>query len=84
MKIRNPEWSILNSCIIGHRMHRFSISKLDELSGQARCDWINSHNTSTKIFTLNDWKNAGRPARQVNMLPQELIQDKLNELISDK
>ena len=83
-KIRNPEWAILNSCILGHRMKLYEIPKLSELSGQERCDWINSHNTSGKLFTPNDWKNAGRPARQVNMLPMDLIKEKLDELMSDK
>ena len=57
--------------------------KLNELSGQERCDWINAHNTSSKIFKENDWKNAGRPKRQVNMLPDDFLKKKLSELIND-
>ena len=59
------------------------IDKLNELSGQERCDWINAHNTSSKIFKENDWKNAGRPKRQVNMLPDDFLKEKLSELIND-
>lgn len=82
-RVRDMEWAILNSCIMGHRCHRWIIPKLDELTGQARCDWINKHNTSSKQFKPNDWKNAGRPARQVNMLPDMLLQEKLDELMMD-
>lgn len=82
-RVRDKEWAILNSCIMGHRCHRWTIPKLDELTGQARCDWINTHNTSSKQFTPNDWKNAGRPSRQVNMLPDMLLKEKLEELMAD-
>ena len=82
-KVRDMDWAILNSCIMGHRCNRWIIPKLNELSGQERCDWINAHNTSSKIFKENDWKNAGRPKRQVNMLPDDFLKEKLSELIND-
>lgn len=63
-KVRNTDWAILNSCIMGHRAGFWTIPKLNELSGQPRCDWINSHNHSSKIFTQTDWKNAGRTDRR--------------------
>ena len=61
-----------------------NIPKLDELQGADRDAWINSHNTSSKIWKPNDWKNAGRNARQANMLPRELLEEKLQELIDDQ
>ena len=60
------------------------IPKPHELSGAERDAWINSHNNSSKVWKANDWKNAGRNTRQVNMLQRELIKDKLQELMNDK
>ena len=84
LKVRDMDWAILNTCIMGHRAGFWRIPKLTELSGQARSEWINSHNTSKKRWKDADWKNAGRNSRQANMLPRELIQDKLEELMGDK
>ena len=77
---RDLDWSILNSCIMGYRAGRWTIPGLEGKSVEAKCDWINRHNTSRKKFKPSDWKNARRPERQVNMLPLELIADKLEEL----
>ena len=81
-KPRNLEWSILFSCIIGHRAGFWTIPRLNELSGEGRCEWINRHNDSGKKFKPNDWKNAGRNARQANMLPRDMLEEKLLELIN--
>ena len=83
-KVRDMNWSVLNSCIIGHRAGFWTIPKLNELSGSERDAWINSHNNSSKVWKANDWKNAGRNLRQVNMLPREQIKDNLWELMNDK
>ena len=83
-KPRDMAWAVLNSCIIGHRAGFWTIPKLNELSGSERDAWINSHNASSKVWKSSDWKNAGRNARQVNMLQRELIKDKLQELMDDK
>ena len=79
-KIRNLDWSILNSCIMGHRAKLWRIPMLDELSGKERCDWINAHNHSGKQFKESDWKNAGKVARHVNILPVEELREMLDEL----
>ena len=76
------EWSILNSCIMGYRAGRWDIPALNGKDVDEKCEWINAHNTSKKKFKPSNWKNARRPERQANMLPIELIQDKLNELIN--
>lgn len=96
---RNLNWAILNSCIMGYRAGLWDIPYLsqqeevinsngekemrDVHTVQEKCDWINLHNTSGKVFKPSDWKNARRPERQVNMLPREMIEDKLTELIND-
>lgn len=83
VKVRDIDWAILNSCIMGHRAGFWNIPKLDELQGADRDAWINTHNTSTKVWKPNDWKNAGRNSRQANMLPREMLEEKLQELIND-
>lgn len=83
-KVHDMAWSVLNSCIIGHRAGFWTIPKLNELSGAERDAWINSHNNSSKVWKSSDWKNAGRNSRQVNMLQRELITNKLQELMNDK
>ena len=82
VKVRDMEWSILFSCVVGHRAGLWNIPKLDELKGDARCGWLNEHNTAEKRFTDMDWKNAGRKDRQKNMLDRSLIEDKLEELMA--
>ena len=79
---RNMEWSILNSCIMGYRAGRWDIPGLNDKTVEEKCSWINEHNSSGKKFKSSDWKNARRPERQANMLPYELIKDKLEELIN--
>lgn len=83
IKVRDMDWSILNSCIMGHRAGFWNIPKLDILRGADRDAWINLHNSSRKIWKANDWKNAGRNSRQANMLPREMLTEKLTELIND-
>jgi hypothetical protein len=49
-----------------------------------KCEWLNQHNTSKKVFKPTDWKNARRPERLANMLPREYLKEKLDELTSDR
>ena len=79
---RNMEWAILNSCIMGYRSGRWDIPGLNDKTVEEKCEWINAHNTSDRKFKPSDWKNARRPERQVNMLPLEVIRNKLNELMT--
>lgn len=83
-KVRNADWAVLFSCVMGHRAGFWVIPKLSELAGDARCVWLNSHNTSGKKFTENDWKHAGQNSRQANMLPRDSLREKLDELINDR
>ena len=80
VKVRDKDWSILFSCVIGHRAGLWTIPMLDALKGESRWAWLNSHNTSSKKFTSTDWKNAGRSSRQSNMLQREMLVEKLDEL----
>ncbi len=79
---RNIEWAILNSCIMGYRSGRWDIPGLNEKTVVEKCEWINAHNTSNRKFKPSDWKNARRPERQANMLPREMLEEKLQELIN--
>ena len=83
MKTRNMDWDMLKSCVVGHRAGFWNIPKLNELEGSDRIDWINSFNNSNKTFTANDWKNSGRTKRQANILPKEMLQDKLDEMMME-
>lgn len=81
-KIRDMDWAVLNSVVMGFRAGRWSIPKLETGTVEEKCAWINAHNTSSKTFKTSDWKNARRPERQVNMLPSSfpLVRKKLLEL----
>jgi len=94
-RTKDLDWAILKSCIMGFRIGRWDIpmlsaTKVDArghsvplLTVQEKCDWINKHNTSSHVYKPNDWKDARKPARTVNMLPDECLKDKLAELIAD-
>lgn len=83
MQVKDLDWSILMSVVMGYRAGRWSIPALDDLTVAEKCDWINKHNDSKKKFKETDWKNARRPERQVNMLPTSYIIDKLTEMQND-
>lgn len=78
LRIVNSEWKILFDCIMGHRAGLWVIPKLNELAGFERNAWITKH--SPRPFTAADWKNAGKPSRQKNILPEEILAEKLAEL----
>ncbi len=77
---RDLDWAIFNSCIMGYRAGRWDIPGLMNKTIEMKCEWINAHNSSSKRFKPSDWKNARRPERQANMLPYEMIRNKLQEL----
>lgn len=78
----NKEWSILTSCIMGHRAGLWNIPALEYGTIEDKCHLINEHNNSGKEFKVSDWKNARRPERIVNMLPRDMIKDKLEEFMN--
>ncbi len=80
-KVRDMEWAILNSCIMGYRAGFYEIPALDGCgSVEDKICFINAHNDSKKQFKLSDWKNCRKPERQSNMLPLEMISEKLEGL----
>lgn len=81
--IKDLDWSILMSIIMGYRAGLWDIPALNNKTVVEKCDWINKHNNSKKQFNKNDWKNARRPERQVNMLPKSYLTDKLEEMQND-
>ena len=78
--VKDLEWSILLSVIMGYRSGKWDIPALDRKTVAEKCAWINQHNESTRKFKESDWKNARRPERQVHMLPAEFLKVKLEEL----
>lgn len=78
--VKDLEWSILASVIMGYRAGRWNIPALEGKTVVEKCAWINQHNDSVRKYKESDWKNARRPDRQANMLPKEFLKDKLEEL----
>lgn len=78
--VKDLDWSILASVIMGYRAGKWDIPALEGKTVAEKCDWINQHNGSTRKFKESDWKNARRPERQASMLPEEFLKDKLLEL----
>ena len=83
MNVKDLDWSIIMSIIMGYRAGLWDIPALNNKTVVEKCDWINKHNDSKKQFNKNDWKNARRPERQVNMLPKSYLMDKLEEMQND-
>lgn len=71
------------TCVRMHRAGMCKIPALDILKADMRLKWINKFNDSKKPFTKNDWKNAGRSDRFINILPENIVCDKLEEMMSD-
>ena len=83
MRIRDLDWSILNSVIRGYRAGLWDIPYLNDpnLTVADKCTWIQSFNhCESKIFTINDWKHAGEKKRQQTILPMETIESLLKEM----
>ncbi len=78
--VKDLDWSILISIIMGYRAGKWDIPALNGKTVAEKCSWINEHNSSSRKFKESDWKNARRPERQANMLPAEFLKDKLSEL----
>ena len=83
-KVRDLDWSIITSIIMGYRAGMWDIPALANKTVAQKCDWINQHNDSSRTFKISDWKNARRPERQVNMLPMSFLENKLTELQNSK
>ena len=78
--VRDLDWTIVFSCVQGHRLGMWNIPKLDSksLTIQEKCDWINSLHLCDREFKKSDWKNARRPERAKSILPDYMIEKTLN------
>lgn len=81
--VKDLEWSVLASVIMGYRSGRWEIPALEGKTVAEKCAWINRHNSSSRKYKESDWKNARRPDRQSGMLPDTFLMDKLSELQAD-
>ena len=80
------EWTKLVSVIQGYR---FGLWKLPELEACRNKNGsmdvkkvvaaINTHNHTNRVFNESAWKNARKPERASQMLPEELLKDLLKE-----
>lgn len=66
---------ILLSILMGYRLGIYEIPDLDGLKQSEIVKTVNSWGISE--ITIDDWKNCSRSKRQNNMLPRELIDEKL-------
>lgn len=80
------EWTKLVSVIQGYRFGLWSLPEVDAckndngtMSVNKMLNVINKHNHSNRKFNEVSWKNARRPERASQMLPEELIKDLLEE-----
>lgn len=80
--IKNVEWKKLFSVIQGYRAEFWDIPTLndEDMSVQDKCDWIQKFNKSPKVFTKDDWKNAGKKSRWASMLEREALMDLLKAM----
>ena len=86
-KRRRPdEWTKLLSVIQGYRFGLWDLPEVDACKNdngtmdvKKVLDVINKHNHSSRKFSAVSWKNARRPERASQMLPEVLIQDLLDE-----
>lgn len=77
---KDMEWSKLFSVIQGYRSGLWDLPEVTAAESVAeKIKVINSHNHSNKQFNENAWKNSRKPERASHMLPQNLIQDLLND-----
>ena len=82
--VKDLDWSILTSVIMGYRAGKWDIPALNGKTVPEKCAWVNQHNESSRKFKESDWKNARRPERQAHMLPAEFLKDKIAELQSSE
>lgn len=84
--IKDFEWSALMTCVMGHRLGLWEIPFLSrkDLTLDDKLSWINSFNTSSKKFSLNNWKDCRKQARSAQMLERCAVADKLYAMQSFK
>ena len=71
---------ILLSILMGYRAGLYQIPALDNLKQSEVVNTVNSWGIAQ--ITINDWKNCSRNKRQNNMLPRELVEKTLEQILS--
>jgi hypothetical protein len=79
---KNLNRKILLSILMGYRSGLYQIPALDGLKQSEVVEIVNSWGISE--ITINDWKNCSRTKRQDNMLPRDLIEDTLQQILKSK
>ena len=70
---------ILLSILMGYRAGLYQIPSLDNLKQSEVVNTVNSWGIAQ--ITINDWKNCSRNKRQNNMLPRELVEKTLEQIL---
>ena len=85
-KIRDLDWAVLNSCIMGYRAGMWDIPHLNDpkLTKAEKCEWIQKFNKSPHVFKPGDWDHASEKNRQKNMLPKKLLAGLLKKMQEEK
>lgn len=83
--IRDIAWSKLLTCVMGHRLHVWTIPELDrqDTTVADKLEWINRFNASSRMFKESDWKNCRRQNRIGQMLERTLVMDLLSAMDAD-
>ena len=93
-RIKDPDWSILFSCIMAYRQRiviernnfeSLPINFLEQkyVSVKEKCEWINIFNKSEKKFKESDWKNARKQNRLGQLLPEDMWIDLYMKMVRD-
>ena len=83
--ITNASWSILITCVMGHRLGHWEIPALSDKtkSVEEKVAWINKFNTSGKKFTVSSWKNCRRQDRKDQMIDEIDYKELLERMMTD-
>lgn len=87
--VKDVSWTILMSCVMGHRLGDWNIPALSDptKSVEEKVAWINKFNTSSKKFTVSSWKNCRRRDRVGQMIKDvnccNLLHNLLQRMITD-
>ena len=83
--IRDIAWSKLLTCVMGHRLHVWTIPELErqDTTVADKLEWINRFNASSRTFKESDWKNCRRQNRIGQMLERTLVMDLLSAMDAD-
>lgn len=87
--VRDPGWAKIWSCAVKHRQGG-DVYKIPYVSGLENkrgsvdkiVEFFNAHNDGDHKMTVSNWKDARKPDRLKNVLPDELTKDLLQKLQS--